>query len=249
MGNEALKRGDYEAAIRSYTDAVTICDTRLSVSAFFDALSSYPESSAAQHLAGARVDIEPLIKLSMLCPDLESGQPNMPAAICVSNRAAAQLKLGRTSDAVTDAQFAVRLCPEYVKARHRLKSALIADGREDEAAACASSIRRYEELSKPEPGSNGLWLGFRLVLVGWANADHYAGAYEASRARHWRKLACRSARSIATYAVQRVHMECFPLTTVGQHAETGEQREETWLALSLSVCSNGPLLECEYSYR
>ena len=243
-GNEALKRGDYHAALRLYSEAVTMCDGRLAVGAFFDALNGHPAQSAAQRLAGMRADIMPLIKDCMLCPDLEKGQPNMPAAVCAANRAAANLKLGLTSEAVKDASFAVKLSPEYLKGRHRLKQALLADGRADEAAECASSIRRFEELSKPPPdGGNGLWLGFRLILVGWLNADKYADAYEASRARHWRKLAYRSSCSIASYARLRVHMECFPIAVVGHNHDTGAKRAETWLVLSLTVCSNGLLLE------
>ena len=88
-GNEALKRGDYHAALRLYSEAVAMCDGRLAVGAFFDALNGHPAQSAAQRLAGMRADIMPLIKDCMLCPDLEKGQPNMPAAVCAANRAAA----------------------------------------------------------------------------------------------------------------------------------------------------------------
>ena len=126
IGNELLKNGRYSAAVQAYTQAFAICEGRIAVRAFFDALSEYPESSAAQRLAGMRADVTPIIRHFMRSPDLENGQPNMPAAICAANRAAAYLKLGETSDAVGDAMFAVKLCPEYIKGHHRLKQALIA---------------------------------------------------------------------------------------------------------------------------
>ena len=46
--------------------------------------------------------------------------PNLPAAICLSNWAQAQLKVGETEDALETARLATEFAPEYVKGHHRV---------------------------------------------------------------------------------------------------------------------------------
>lgn len=255
-GNEELKLKDFQAAIDYYTSAYSICDDDGTgrVGAFFEALNTHLEDSVAHGILGARQDIEPILQQLIRTPCFEDGEPNKPAAICLSNRAAAHLKLGNTLKAVQDAHKAVTLCPEYTKAMHRHKQALIADGQDDVAGYMARQIglldrmarkdtrREKPERDLPNAGegeASGIWLGFRLVFTGFLSGDKYVKTYEEMRAEHWRSRAVVSAKGAKGV---RIHMVCFPIGTKCMKAYDPDAgpTDETWLALHLTVCPSRP---------
>ena len=188
--NIALKEGDTERAIAGYTKALKVADPDVFVTGLFAALADASPRCmpCADRLVGAQQDIAPFIRQHVGGP--AANEPNWPAALCLSNRAACHLRQDRPEVALADAERATRLCPEYVKGHYRRFQALTALGRVEEAADVKAAIERFSQLSQVGAASevaHGIWLGLRLVHVGWLELDTYLSTYEPLRARRWRE--------------------------------------------------------------
>ena len=261
LGNEAVHAGEFELAIAHYTDALAITDCRQGVHTFFDALDSCAEDSAAQRLAGARADIEPIVLKFMPGPvDGPHGarRPNRPAAICLSNRACALIKAGRLADATLDARAAVATCPEYLQGHYRLKQALTLVAQDStEALVVNAKIQRFMELTArscyPElaslgaglPGSEVPWsvvdttcfIGAVLARLRWVLSGDYRVIYEQPRAHHWRHAALSTCLVGGSCPGLRVHMF---VSAIDSEAFYGEVSDEHWLAVRLLVTPPRP---------
>lgn len=217
-GNQALKEGNYEAAIQDYTRALKIADAS-NVDSLFEAASERPANSAGPKLAAIKEDIAPIIRRFIPGPVLSRGEPNKPAAVCLANRAAVHLKLGRNVAAVADARAATIICPEYLKGHFRLKQALGAAGfcleleqalwpdglpwewqrpLGPDAGTIDAGMKKFRIASEQDPQHDGMrppgmciWLGFRLVICRWLDPAVYYPIYEDPRARDWREHARR----------------------------------------------------------
>ena len=165
-------------------------------------------------LAAARHDFAPMIRHFIPVPDVSRGEPNLPAAICLANRASAYLQLGQADAAVVDARAATLACPEYVKGHFRLRQALIAansvyegqlmpggapwrQGVVSTPDTIQAEMTRFDALSHQQPPDRygrrppGIWLGFRLVVCFWLDPEVYHRVYEDYRARMYRDRAHR----------------------------------------------------------
>ena len=138
-GNAALKAGDREAAIKLYTDAFAVARGRdEQIPQLRRCLRAHPEGSPARRI-GDESNILGLIGLCL--PDVggpvgdacaligapeamkAARTPNKPAAVCLANRSLVHFQDGQYDLSLFDAQEAAALCPEYVKAHHRIAKA------------------------------------------------------------------------------------------------------------------------------
>ena len=111
--------------------------------------------------------------------------PNLPAAICLSNRAAALLKLGNPEQALASAQKACKTCPEYLKGRRRVQSAHTALGDAAAARKLGKEIWQYETALK-----NFAWNGIALLFSEWISEWDFICVYEPKRQKFFaRRLA------------------------------------------------------------
>jgi hemimethylated DNA binding protein len=240
--NQALASGDIDRAVAGYTNALKIADGS-NVDELFSVLAERPLHSAGPRLAALKLDIVPMIQQFDSGPKLSLGEPNLPAAICLANRAAAQLRAGHVSAAVADARAATVMAPEYVKAHYRLRQALLASDEanvQEEAALVGTSMERFRILSEEEPLDRdgrrppGMWLGFRLVACDWLEIDRYQRIYEDARAREWRELARHIMEDEASMNFDlRVHMEVF-------HIQLASLLTPDYLAVGLNVIPSRP---------
>jgi len=134
-------------------------------------------------------------------------EPNLPRAICLTNSAAAklqqhaQLAVKQTparsrrgssrrirsllKSALSDAEDAVRFCPEYVKARYRVAQAKRLLGDEGGADRIERQMRLWHERSPL------CWVGFELICFGWLTYVEYDFLYSPAYFEH----ACRQVLS------------------------------------------------------
>ena len=114
--------------------------------------------------------------------------PNLPAAICLCNRASVLLKLAgprptSTADdvglkfaerALRDAKDAVELfCPEYEKGHHRLLECYKRLGMTSEAKQQAEDIHSFQELQALMP-----CVSFGLLQLGWITHPEFTFIYD-----------------------------------------------------------------------
>ena len=239
-GNRHYNKGELGPAYAAYGDAWALTDPHIGLDHLFKKLSQHPEGSAAQRLVAQKDDIAPIIAKFFAGPVSTDGQPNKCSAICLANRAQANLKLGDPVAAAKDAQAAMMMDPSYVKGHYRYKSALEALGEKDKAARVDARIRQFTALSVndgKEVVDPGFWLGFRLVLCFQKNYSEYKRVYEDPRAKHWRELACVQAERMSPFATMRVHMDVGCLD-VRPKVATAEDEQFHFIRIGLSVINN-----------
>ena len=119
-------------------------------------------------------------------------QPNLPAAVCLANRASVLLKLAgagpkSTEDedvglkyaqrALRDAKDAVELfCPEYEKGHHRVLECYWRLGLTEAAKQQAEDIRAFKELQSMTP-----CVAFGLLQLGWITHPEFSFIYDDMR--------------------------------------------------------------------
>ena len=178
-GNEALKCGQHLSAAHLYEKAAQLALGPLEggmVSAFIEALESWPEGSVQRQL----LDNEDVFLESLLAqlhvpsstreltlPDgskERAKRPNRAAAIAFANRAQALLLADQPREALKSARRAVEANPAYLKAHHREMKALQVLGKAEEASELRKEMATYERLR-----TSGMQEGLALVAVGWIN--------------------------------------------------------------------------------
>ena len=200
-GNDALKRGDRTEALSCYTYALYLTQPNWPIYVFFEALNAWPEGSAAARLASAENDIGQSISRFLpdgprsftqdLAPVGRHGlvtytPPNLPAAICLANRAAVHLKASRPQLALADAAQAARTCPEYVKGQFRYAQALRAAGKTIKAAAEESRLKSYQDMMAHCATSKyGWWPAICLLNVRMIDPEEFIFVYEHVRLKYF----------------------------------------------------------------
>ena len=196
-GNDALKAGEPAVATIWYKRAESLTDNNNAVTAFFKVVGTL--GGAGARLAGSKEDLRALLlsflpdgpraivpfddeaarRSAELGEDNEGTEPNLPRAICLSNAAAALLKAGKPKDALEEVLDAVAICPEYVKAHHRLVSCWRAVGKVSEAADLEKQLGMLKWMREQMA-----WVGLNLVCVGWIGTLAYEQIYGPAYFKH-----------------------------------------------------------------
>jgi len=168
-GNEALKEGDLDEAVKCYTNAARLAERPLYGLAVLKmegrqwakscALRSLLSIDDVLRLIGQYFSKPPCVrevKFAKEAPERlrnirqKYKEPNRPAAICYANTAAALIKQGKYKEALAAAKCSVKADPEYVKGHHRemrshelLGSAALAKEKQEEIRDFGLLIDRY----------------------------------------------------------------------------------------------------------
>jgi tetratricopeptide (TPR) repeat protein len=189
-GNESLKAGDYATAIQSFSDALSLATAPLDqIRTLKTVAASHPGAfSKVVKLVWPTIDAFLSKPMMWNVPDqygeLQSKPvwktvPNMPAAMCLSNRAATYLERGEPGDyekALKDGKEAAGRCPEYIKAHHRIMRALQKLGDKTGAKKKNVEVRQYTELCEMLP-----WNGPALYMIGWITGHTFEYLYNVVR--------------------------------------------------------------------
>jgi len=196
-----LAQGKLDAAIDAYTTGVWV--------------STYPEGhintfveAVDARFGEAGDDILPIIRkhlfrsggvsgrfVDMVRPSPEELammtpiEPNRPAAICLSNRAAVHLKAGRVGEAEADAREAIARCPVYAKGYYRLSQCLLQQpkGGKEEASRIQVQVKQFTTLQ--EMSKLVMWDGMAAVMVGWVPFPEFTMHYVKVRGlKYWAKI-------------------------------------------------------------
>jgi tetratricopeptide (TPR) repeat protein len=167
QGNDLLKAGDLDGAVNCYTEGFNVadgsaCSKRL-VSAFSVESSPIRENKDITHRILSFLELPPV-----------APEPNLPAATCLSNRAACLLQQGKHEEALADAQLAVKLCPEYVKAHQRVRRAYEALGNKKEARRSQKSLADYKKMAVR-------WYAHAMLALRWIDCDTMEQVYSSQR--------------------------------------------------------------------
>lgn len=177
-GNICFKAGRLQEAIKHYTDALHIALGPFSgggLKAFTQALES--RANSASQLIPNEIILHEIFSFLPSIPansvilnedDIEGKKPmtlkkpNKPAAIALANRSAAKMAEKNFNGALKDGLRAAKLCPEYVKAHHRILKAYQALGDNDNAKDKSEEIKDFEATINLFP-----FQALPLLCAGW----------------------------------------------------------------------------------
>jgi tetratricopeptide (TPR) repeat protein len=199
-GNEHLKAGRYSEAIDCYGEAEKI--TRSDRTSFYALMEDFEDLDADspqrrfQECEDVQDEVDGYLRQDAPgaehsgFPDFHVMLPNLPAAVCLANRSAALLRAAKEgvlvrvcgawsceaselhAMALADAQRATEVCPEYVKAHHRVASAHTALGNVAEAAQEHCALKEYALLHGRLPLGSAA-----LMACGWVDIACHTVVY------------------------------------------------------------------------
>jgi hypothetical protein len=177
--NSELSSGNYRSAIALYTDALLLVTT---TQPQFNLLAKMSFCNGKKFDAGVLNTIiaflpspEPPFRLQHSGRQRIIQPLNEPAAICLSNRAAAHLKASDATKALADGIAATKWCPEYVKGHYRVVRAYKSLGKGAAAKEVEQEIKQYRQMSVLPDYS------MALLGVGWIDMVYQQTRYRDAR--------------------------------------------------------------------
>lgn len=184
-GNALFKKGDYQNSVKVYSQALYVSLGSLkSIPALFAVLRKMKAGSPGKAISE---NLMLLLLISRYLPapltpneyTLINGHvvvahlPNLPAAVCYSNRSAAYMKLASAATspelskkylkkALRDAKLACKQCPGYAKGHFRIFQAQSSLGNLTAANKKKKQLELYERYVANMP-----WLGIAALAIGW----------------------------------------------------------------------------------
>lgn len=199
QGNVLFKKGDFRNSIKFYSRALYVTHGSCkSIPALFGVLRKARAGSAAKMLSEnpgllflvSRYLHAPLVETEFMIGNGGSVSvrlPNLPAAVCYSNRSAAYMKLAallESSDesknhltkALKDAKLACKHCPGYAKGHYRIFQALKSLGNQAAANKKKEQLDVYEHYVANMP-----WSAIAGVAIKWLSLVEFQLVYSAVR--------------------------------------------------------------------
>jgi hypothetical protein len=199
QGNVLFKKGDFKESVRVYTQALNITLGSLkSIPTLVITLKRHKKGTAQR-----RVSQNPLIFVMIsrfLPPPLTDSEftlfngekvtvrlPNLPAAVCYSNRSAAYMKLASAVEsnaeahvflkkALRDATSACRNCPAYAKGHFRVFQALKCLGHN-----AAANQKKHQLALHEHYAANMPWPAIAGLAIGWLSLAEFQLVYSTVR--------------------------------------------------------------------
>lgn len=199
QGNVLFKKGEYKESARVYSQALYISLGSLkSMPALFITLTTHKPGSPGKIISEnpilfviiSRYLPPPLVETEY---SLGNGEmiyvrsPNLPAAVCYSNRAAAYMKLASAVEpspeahiflkkALRDATAACKNCPGYAKGHFRVFQALKCLGKHGAADQKKQQLALHEHFVANMP-----WPAIAGLAIGWITLAEFQLVYNTVR--------------------------------------------------------------------